>query len=340
MSIQFDVPMMRILYETALAAFLLVLLMGPGVIPFLKRMKFGQEVRNDGPESHLKKQGTPTMGGIMILAAVILASAVGFAASGSIPESALQVLFLTAAFGTIGFVDDYLKIRAHNSRGLSAGGKLALQLAAALLFSVWVWRRPEQGISAGTWYVPFTGFGEHAKRILFPCRAYLPLTVFVILGTDNGVNFTDGLDGLCSSVTGVTALFFAVTGLLMSEGVALVSAAAAGALAGFLFFNSYPAKIFMGDTGSLALGGFVAACAVITGSELYLLIVGFVYMAEVLSVIIQVGYFRITHGKRLFRMSPIHHHFELCGNSETRIVTVFTILTAFLAGLSMIGFLY
>lgn len=338
--IQFDTASGRILFEAALAAFILVLLMGPGFIPYLKKLKFGQEVRDLGPESHLKKQGTPTMGGIMILVSVILASVIGFAAMGKVPESALQILFLTLSFGAIGFTDDYLKIKKHNSDGLSPKGKLLLQLAAAALFSIWIWLRPEAGILSGTFIVPFTGYGEHALKLTLPVWAFLPVSVFIILGTDNGVNFTDGLDGLCSSVTIVVGLFFAVSGLLMSQGMSLIAAAVAGALAGFLFFNAYPAKVFMGDTGSLALGGFVAACAMVSGSALYLVILGFIYLAEVVSVIIQVGYFKATHGKRFFKMAPIHHHFELCGNSETRIVTAFTVITAFLAGLSAIGFWY
>jgi len=327
-------------FEVAVSAFVLVILMGPKFIPFLKRLKFGQEVRDCGPESHLKKQGTPTMGGIMILAGIVLASLIGFAAVKEISETALQVLFLTVSFGLIGFVDDFLKIRRHNSAGLSAKGKLALQLIAAIGFAVWVYLRPEQGITAGRVLIPFTGIGEAAKGFTLPLWAFIPFTVVVILGTDNCVNFTDGLDGLCSSVTTVVAVFFILTGFLVSKGVALTSAATAGALAGFLMFNAYPAKVFMGDTGSLALGGFAAACAVITGTELYILIFGLVYLVEVVSVILQVGYFKITHGKRLFKMAPIHHHFEICGNSETRIVTAFTVITALLAALSLIGLFF
>ena len=327
-------------FETATVAFIVVALMGLKFIPFLKKLKFGQEVRDCGPEAHLKKQGTPTMGGIMILAGIVLASVIGFAAMKEISETALQILFLTLAYGLIGFADDYLKIRRHNSAGLSAGAKLALQLAAAVGFAVWAYLRPSEGITAGRVLIPFTGIGETAAGFTLPIWAFIPFAVLVILGTDNGVNFTDGLDGLCSSVTAVVAVFFVVAGLLIAKGAALVSAAAAGALAGFLVFNAYPAKVFMGDTGSLALGGFVAACAVVTGSELYILIFGLVYLVEVLSVILQVGYFKLTHGKRIFKMAPIHHHFELCGNSETRIVTVFTVITAFLAALSLIGLFF
>jgi len=340
MTLEFDVKLIRILFEISAAAFILAVLIAPKFIPFLTRLKFGQEVRDLGPESHLKKQGTPTMGGIMILGAMLAACLIGFAAVRSFDMASLQVLFLTVMFGVIGFADDYLKIRRHNSEGLSAKGKLIFQLLVSVVFTLWIWFCPQEGIAAGKVYVPFNGYGESALSFAMPLWLFLPFSVFVILGTDNGVNFTDGLDGLCSGVTVIVAVFFSVCGLLMSRGVALVSAAVAGALAGFLLFNAYPAKVFMGDTGSLALGGFVAGCAMITGSELYILIFGLVYLVEVISVMIQVAYFKATHGKRFFKMAPIHHHFELCGNSETRIVTAFVIITAFLAGLAGIGFFY
>lgn len=334
------VRLSRVLFETVTVSFILSILIGPRLIPALRKMKFGQEVRDDGPESHLKKQGTPTMGGIMILASLIMAAAVGSAAMGTVEKTSLKILFLTLSFGLTGLADDYLKIRRHNSDGLNPKEKLALQLVSALIFSLWVCLDPENGSLAGRVYIPFTGCGETAAYIDLPNWLFIPFTVLVCLGTDNGTNFTDGLDGLCSSVTAVIALFFMVVGMFFSTGTAIVSAALAGALMGFLMFNSYPAKVFMGDTGSLALGGFVAGCAVVNGLQLYILIFGFIYLAEVLSVILQVSYFKATKGKRLFRMSPIHHHFELCGNSETRIVNAFTIITALLSGLSLIGYLY
>lgn len=335
-----DTEFLRILFETVLVSFTISLLAGPRLIPVLHKMKFGQEVRDDGPESHKKKQGTPTMGGIMILLSVLAAVVVGSAALGVIDGSALKIMFLTFSFGVIGFLDDYLKIKRHNSDGLKPVQKLALQLVSSLIFAVWVYFDQETGMNPSRVYIPFTGYGETALYIDLPLWLFLPFTVLVCLGTDNGTNFTDGLDGLCSSVTIAVSIFFISAGTVLSRGTALVSAAVIGALMGFLMFNAYPAKVFMGDTGSLAIGGFAAACAVVTGSELYLLIAGFVYFAEVLSVIIQVSYFKATKGKRFFRMSPIHHHFELCGNSETRIVTAFTIVSALLAGLSIIGFLY
>lgn len=340
MKLEAETGLLRILFETALVSFIISMLVGPKLIPALHKMKFGQEVRDDGPESHLKKQGTPTMGGIMILGSLICAVAVGFAAMGKVDTGALKILFLTVTFGLTGLADDYLKIKRHNSDGLMPKQKLALQLLSALIFAIWVCFSTEDGINLGRVYVPFTGYGDTALYFDLPKWAFIPFTVLVCLGTDNGTNFTDGLDGLCSSVTIVVALFFMAVGIILSPGTALTSAGLIGALMGFLMFNSYPAKVFMGDTGSLALGGFVAACAVLNGAELYILIVGFIYLAEVLSVIIQVGYFKATKGKRFFKMAPIHHHFELCGNSETRIVTAFTIVTALLAGLSVIGFLY
>ena len=337
MNIQLNVEMLRVCFEVTVISFVLMVLAAPKVIPVLHRMKFGQEVRDDGPESHLKKQGTPTMGGAIFLPAMILSCLIGFAAMKKADPDAIKVLFLTFGFGFTGFLDDFLKIRRHNSKGLKAWQKLALQFIIALAFTVWAYGTEE---TPGRVYIPFTGYGETALFFDLPGWLFVPFALFVILGTDNGVNFTDGLDGLCSSVTCVVSVFFLVTGLLLSEGVSLVAASCLGALMGFLLFNAYPAKIFMGDTGSLALGGFVAACAIVTGSELYIVIVGFIYMAEVISVIIQVLYFKATHGKRFFKMAPIHHHFELCGNSETRIVTAFTIITVILAGLSVTGFLY
>ena len=318
---------------TLFIAFILTAVMGPYFIPALHRMKFGQEVRDDGPQAHLKKQGTPTMGGIMFLLAIVVAVLIHVLRQGGNPEL-LLVLLLTAGFGLVGFADDYLKIRRHQSEGLNPKQKLLLQLVLTAVFAVLVYRYTDIG---GRIYIPFCGVGAEAFSLEMPFWLFIPFVLFVVLGTDNGVNFTDGLDGLCSSVTIVTAAFFAAAGIWMQTGIAPAACAVMGALMGFLIFNLYPAKVFMGDTGSLALGGFVAAAAVVSGLELYIPIVGFIYMIEVISVIIQVGYFKATHGKRFFRMAPIHHHFELSGNSETRIVGVFTIVTALLALLGFLG---
>ena len=340
MNIPLDAGGLPTAFLTLCTAFILTVIMGPWCIPALKRLKFGQEVRDDGPQSHLKKQGTPTMGGAFFLTAFLLASLLGLLRLKSADIRALQILFLTIGFGITGFLDDYLKIRKHQSEGLTPKQKMLLQFVITLLFAFWVWRMPE-GRKAGDILVPFTGFGDTALKLSLPVWVYLPFVVFVVLGTDNGANFTDGLDGLCSSVTAALAAFFLAVGLLFSyPGLSLVSGAMIGCLLGFLIFNVYPAKVFMGDTGSLALGGFVAAAAVTCGMELYLPVIALIYMAEVLSVIIQVSYFKATHGKRFFKMAPIHHHFELLGNSETRIVAAFTIVTILLCGAAFLGASY
>ncbi len=319
---------------TLLTAFVAACLMGPYFIPLLHRLKFGQEVRDDGPKEHLKKQGTPTMGGIFIALAVVIAVLVSIIGHGFSAE-AMIVLFLSIAFGAIGFMDDFLKIKKHQSEGLNPGQKLILQLIVTLIFAYLSYTHGNMG---GKIWIPFLGMGEGARSYIeLPALIYFPFVVIAVLGTDNGVNFTDGLDGLCSSVTAVTAAFFAVSALLMGSGVAITASAVCGALMAFLMFNVYPAKVFMGDTGSLMLGGFVAGAAVVLGMELYIPIVGFIYLIEVVSVIIQVAYFKKTKGKRFFRMAPIHHHFELCGNSETRIVAAFTVITLLLSLISIVG---
>lgn len=327
------------LFMVTVVAFVLVLLAAPSFIEAVRRAKFGQEVRDDGPQAHLSKQGTPTMGGAVIVIGFVGAVIIGWIRERQISVQILQILLLTLGFGLAGFLDDLLKIRRHNSKGLSPARKLFLQLIAALVFAVWTYYAPAEGVAPGKILIPFTGLGENAAGITLPVWLYVPFVVLAALGTDNGTNFTDGLDGLLSSVTIPVALFFMLAGALVSGtfGISITSAAMIGALMGFLFFNAYPAKVFMGDTGSLAIGGFVAAAAVVSGCELYILIVGFIYLAEVLSVIIQVSYFKATHGKRIFKMAPIHHHFEMCGNSETRIVTAFTIISALLAALGIIG---
>ena len=293
------------------------------LIPFLHKLKFGQQVRDDGPKTHLEKQGTPTMGGIAFLIAIIITSVI-FAFKYS---EIWPVLGLTVFYGLIGFADDMLKIKKHNSDGLKAWHKLALQFVAMALFCFYMIKCGQLGTSIR---IPFGG-GIVDIGWLYPI-----LLFFVILGTDNGVNFTDGVDGLCSSVTMVVAAFLTAAALLLKvDGITPITAAVFGSLLGFLFFNAYPAKVFMGDTGALALGGFVAASFLMIGEPILILIVGFVYFAEVLSSIIQVAYFKKTGGKRIFKMAPIHHHFELSGWSETRVVAIFTGVTILLA---LVGF--
>ncbi len=299
-----------------LIAFAVSALLGPFVIPWLRKLKMSQTERTYGMETHLKKAGTPTMGGVMILIAVTAASVIFIP---RYPRTG-PVLFLTAAFGIIGFVDDYLKVVKHNSDGLIAWQKLLLEFVVTALFCFWMTRLA--GVSLAL-RIPFAG-GRMADIGFLA----IPLLFIAVLGTVNAVNFTDGLDGLASSVTIVVAVFFAAVSVMLGSGTSPVAGAVAGALMGFLLYNAYPAKVFMGDTGSLALGGFVAGMAYILQMPLFILIVGIVYFAEILSVMMQVSYFKLTHGKRIFKMTPIHHHFEKCGWSETRIVAVFTVITA------------
>ena len=299
----------------ALLAFVICAGLCPIVIPQLQRLKMSQTERTYGMETHLKKAGTPTMGGIAILIAVLIATAV------FLPRfpSAGPVLFLTIAFGVIGFIDDYLKVVKHNSDGLIAWQKLLCEFAVTAVFFVYITKI--RGTSLDL-IIPFAG-GKSVNIGFFA----VPLLFIAVLGTVNAVNFTDGLDGLASSVTIVTAAFFLIVSLFTGDGTHPVSAAVMGALMGFLAFNAYPAKVFMGDTGSLALGGFVAGIAYAQKMPLFILIVGIIYFVEIVSVMMQVTYFKLTHGKRIFKMTPIHHHFEKCGWSETRIVSVFTCVT-------------
>ncbi len=305
--------------------FLIVAVLMPFAIPELHKLKFGQEVRDDGPKAHLKKQGTPTMGGIVFIFAVLAA---GLVFAGKYPRL-LPILFLTVGFGAVGFADDYLKVVKHQSEGFNPKQKFLCQLLITLIFAVWIFRSDAYG---KTMLVPFTGIQLDLKWF------YIPAVLFIVTATDNGCNFTDGLDGLCSSVTAVIALFLGLVSILHFNGeIAPAAGAVFGSLLGFLLFNCYPARVFMGDTGSLALGGFVAAAAFELQIPLFIPIFAFIYLAEVLSVIIQVAYFKKTHGKRIFRMAPIHHHFELGGWSETKVVTVFTVITILLCLAALTG---
>ena len=321
---------MQISIDTILAVFLsfaVTALICPVLIPFLTRLKVRQTEREDGVKSHLKKAGTPTMGGIAILSGILAASLV-FA---SRYPRILPVLFLTLGFGIIGFADDWLKVVLRRSDGLLPKQKMAGQILVTGVFLVYVWLRDPACLD---WRIPFTG-GMVISGTVF--RVFATLVAFLaIIGTVNGVNFTDGLDGLSSSVTAAVAVFFLGCSSLLGGGIEPVCAAVFGALIAFLLFNVHPAKIFMGDTGSLALGGFVAGAAYALQMPVFILIVGLIYLVEVLSVMIQVTYFKKTGGKRFFRMAPIHHHFELGGWSETRIVAVFTIITILLCLLALI----
>ena len=304
-----------------LLSFSISVILCPIVIPFLKWLKFGQYVRDDGPKSHLKKAGTPTMGGLIILISVVVTSSLYLRDD---PEI-LPVIFATVGFGLIGFLDDYIKIVMRRSLGLRAWQKLLLQLLVTIIFVYYYTQRLHYEMQM---LIPFTGGIASGRYIVLPGWLFIPFLFFVMVGTVNGTNFTDGLDGLASSVTLLIAVFFTVVAIGTGSTVAPVCAAVAGALMGFLVFNVYPASVFMGDTGSLALGGFVASTALLLKMPLYILIVGMIYLVEVLSVILQVGYFKITHGRRIFKMAPIHHHFEQSGWSETKVVAVFSIVTA------------
>ena len=320
------------IHETILAiiiAFAISALLCPIIIPFLHKLKFGQQVRDDGPQSHLKKQGTPTMGGLIILSSIIITSLFYIP---SYPKI-IPVLFMTAGFGIIGFLDDYFKIILKRSEGLTPLQKLAGQIVITGIFAWYVLNSGEVGTDM---LIPFTGGFEDGKFLSLGIL-FVPALFFVTLGTDNGVNFTDGLDGLCTSVTILVATFLTIVAIGEDMGISPITGAVVGSLLGFLLFNVYPAKVFMGDTGSLALGGFVASAAYMMRLPLFIPIIGLIYLVEVLSVIIQVTYFKKTGGKRIFKMAPIHHHFELCGWSETRVVAVFSIVTAILCMVAYLG---
>lgn len=304
------------IFLPAFISFALTVLLCPIFIPILHRMKFGQFIREEGPESHLKKAGTPTMGGIVMLAAFTVSSLAYMLNEPQI----FPVILLTVGFGFIGFLDDFIKLAKKRSLGLRAWQKLGLQIVLTGYFAYVIMSDYPELTQI---IIPFTG-GQVVWNLGV---LFVPFVFIAVLGTVNGANFTDGLDGLATSVTVVIAMFFAVLSLRIESPVYLTAMIMIGTLLGFLIFNTYPAKVFMGDTGSLALGGFVAAEAFMLKVPLFIIIVAFIYLAEILSVMIQVSYFKITHGKRIFKMSPIHHHFELSGFEETRVVAMFTVVT-------------
>ncbi|MGI6088898.1 MAG: phospho-N-acetylmuramoyl-pentapeptide-transferase [Bilifractor porci] len=296
----------------------------PLLIPVLKRLKAGQTERKEGVKAHLAKAGTPTMGGIAIILGILIPGLIYLPGHPSI----LPVLILSVGFGLIGFLDDFLKVVLRRSDGLFPKQKLALQFLVTAVFLAVLTK--VTGVSLEL-RIPFS------RNFIHMGWFSVAFAFIVILATVNGVNFTDGLDGLASSVSAVVALFFTMASGILGGQVEPVTLAVFGSLLGFLLWNSYPAKIFMGDTGSLALGGFVAAAAYVLQIPLYIPIVGFIYAFELVSVVLQVSYFKATHGKRIFKMTPIHHHFELCGWSETRIVATFTITTALLCLFGLCG---
>lgn len=318
--------MIKNIILAVLVSFLLTAMIGPRMLPMLMKLKFGQFVREDGPSSHLKKSGTPTMGGLIFISGILLSSLV-FA---SVEKSVMPLLFMTIGFAVVGFIDDLLKIKKKKSEGLKAYQKLLLQGVCTLFFLAYVYFEAEIGTKV---YLPFTN-----KYLLDLGLLYYPLMAVVILGTVNGVNLTDGLDGLATSVTSVVAAFFIGFSLLFSSQISIFSAIVLGALLGFLLINVHPAKVFMGDTGSLALGGFVAASAILAQIPLLILLFGSIYLIESISVILQVAYYKKTK-KRIFKMAPIHHHFELSGMSETQIVAFFSVITMVMSLIAILSLL-
>lgn len=297
----------------------------PLVIPLLRKLKFGQTVRNVGPETHLVKNGTPTMGGIVFVVGFMLTILVSiFNHTEFIP-----VTLMTVLFGLVGFIDDFIKVKKKQSEGLKAWQKMGLQIVFTGAVLAYMYFATDISMNI---IIPFTNGFEINLGIFVILFDFL-----VILGTDTGANFTDGLDGLCTKVSLVILVFMFFVAIKQESSLILPIAAFAGSLLAFLVFNAYPAKVFMGDTGALAIGGFISICAIQLRIPLFLIIIAFIYVAEVGSVMMQVSYFKLTHGKRIFKMTPIHHHFEKCGWKETKVVNVFTIVTIILCSIAYLG---
>lgn len=321
---------MRLALIVCAIAFVVTAAIGPGVIRYLQKMKFGQKILEIGPKWHMNKQNIPTMGGFMFIIGIIAAVAAGLVLTGEMDVSAIAMLGLAAAYGAVGLVDDYAKIKKKENAGLTARQKMVLQILVAAAFILVLFLQSD---GLPTLWIPFTDI-----VISLPWPAYIIFAAFVIVGADNAVNLTDGIDGLAAGVTLPVAVFFAAVGVLTERmGVTVFAAALAGGLIGFLIYNFNPAKVFMGDTGSLFLGGAVAGLAFACDMPLILLPVGLIYIIETLSVILQVSYFKISGGKRLFKMAPIHHHFEMCGWGEKKIVMTFAGVTILMCILAYYG---
>ncbi|SJZ35508.1 phospho-N-acetylmuramoyl-pentapeptide-transferase [Selenihalanaerobacter shriftii] len=314
------------LIYAATAAFAITLLIGPIMIKLLRKLKFGQNIREVGPEKHLEKSGTPTMGGVIILISIVVAVLL-FA---DMTSKLFWALFVTLSYGFLGLLDDSIKIIANRSLGLKAKQKLLGQILIGGLLGYNVLYNLNIGSEI---IIPYLG-GTIDLGIYF-----IPSVIIVVIGTSNAVNLTDGLDGLAAGVTIIVAITYTVISLIIFNQyeLAIFTAAIVGACLGFAWFNSHPAQVFMGDTGSLALGGAIAVVAILTKTELSLVIIGGVYVIEALSVMIQVVYFKLTGGKRVFRMSPLHHHFELKGWQESKVVVRFWILAAILSLAGLLG---
>lgn len=324
--------MTGIIYTAAIPfiiSFLVSVVLGPVMIPWLKKLKFGQQILEDGPKWHEKKSGTPTMGGLIFIGGTVVASIVALLIDFNI--HLLMMLLISLGFGTIGFIDDYVKVVKKQNQGLTAPQKFMLQIVLACIYIIVMNYTGDLNTEI---IIPFAGITWS-----MPWWLYIVFALIVITGTVNAVNLTDGLDGLAASITVVVGLFFAVAALICESwaGTVFSSAVSGGCLA-FLIYNHYPAKVFMGDTGSLFLGGAITVIAVGLKMPLVLVIAGFVYLFETLSVIMQVASFKLT-GKRIFKMSPIHHHFEMCGWSEVKIVSVFTLITFALCAVALYSIL-
>ncbi len=329
---------MQRLILTIIAAFVMAIALGPVVIPWLKRMKFGQTIYDLGPESHKKKQGIPTMGGV-IFAVPALVAAFAFSRENGRWDFLLIAAVCALSFGLVGFVDDFIKIRFKRSLGLTPKQKLIPQIAFGIAIAYWAHQNPLIGSALR---IPFFG-GEWELG-----WAYIPVMTFILVGTVNSANLLDGLDGLlggCSmfGFVAMALICILLVGTVPDNGdnllnTAIFAGAMAGALLGFLRFNAYPAGVFMGDVGSFFIGGALAGICLVTRLALLLPVIGFAMMISTLSDIIQIGYFKLTHGKRVFRMAPLHHHFELGGMPEVRVVTMYYIVTVLLCLLALLGF--
>ena len=307
--------------------FLVSFLLGPVIIPMLRKLKFGQSILEIGPKWHKGKSGTPTMGGIIFIVSAVLISLLFIR-----DIKGLFVVGFSVLSGAIGFLDDYIKVVKKRNLGLSPMAKVILMLVISTAFTV---SGIELHIIKTTLHIPFTG-------IYLEMGYYISLLlVFMLIGFINSVNLTDGIDGLAGSVTTVVTIFFTLLSMtFLEKGLTYFSAALCGALCGFLVYNLYPAKVFMGDTGSLFLGGAVTALAILNDEPLIIVVVGVIYLWEAISVMLQVGYFKLSHGKRIFKMAPFHHHLEMCGYSENKIVLLFSGITLVVSIAAYLSFVY
>jgi phospho-N-acetylmuramoyl-pentapeptide-transferase len=316
-----------------LISFVATYLLGKVIIPWLRALKAGQSIKEDGPTWHMSKQGTPTMGGLMFIAGILIALVIcGFTDFLAGDFGGLFVYLFALVFGVIGFIDDFCKVKYHKNEGLTAPQKFLLQLAASIVFVVLM---RYTGYLNSSLYIPFVNV-----TIEIPWVVYMVFAAFVMVGTVNAVNITDGVDGLSTSVTVPVAVFFLIVSLMWGKvELGVFSGAMLGGLLAFLIYNFHPAKTFMGDTGSLFLGGAVCGLAFSFDMPLILILVGFIYICETMSDIIQVTYYKLTHGKRVFRMAPLHHHFEMGGWSEVKVVGVFAAVNTLTCLLALLGVL-